>query len=103
MAMNVLHVPIRSSLNPDPPNPANTYLHGRWLIIARSATVAMAVFALGAFFAGISPLFHELVTLSLQAEQALRQLPAGGGHSFLQVVLSVNLSPIYDLPIDLIL
>ncbi len=80
---------------------ADTRLHGRWLIIARSATVAMAVLVLGLFFAGISPRYHELVTLSLQAEQALPQLSPGVGRSLLESVLSVNFYPIYDLVVEI--
>ena len=80
---------------------ADTRLHGRWLIIARSATVAMAVLVLGLFFAGISPRYHELVTLSLQAEQALQQLSPGVGRSLLESVLSVNFYPIYDLVVEI--
>ncbi len=99
--MNVPHVQIRSGVNADPPNPANTYLRGRWLIIARTGTVAMTVMALGLFFAGISPRYHELVILSLQAEQALQQLSPGVGRSLLESVLSVNFYPIYDLVIEI--
>jgi hypothetical protein len=99
--MNVLHAQIRSGVNPDPSNPANTYLRGRWPIIARSTIVAMAVFVLGLFFAGISPRYHELVTLSLQAEQALQQLSPGVGRSLLESVLSVNFYPIYDLVVEI--
>jgi len=99
--VNVPHVQIRSGVNADPPNPANTYLRGRWLIIARTGTVAMTVMALGLFFAGISPRYHELVILSLQAEQALQQLSPGVGRSLLESVLSVNFYPIYDLVIEI--
>lgn len=99
--MNVSQVQIRSGVNPDPPNPVKTPLRGRWLIVARAATVTVAVLVLGLFFAGIPPRYHELVTLSLQAEHALQQLSPGVGRSLLESVLSVNFYPIYDLVIEI--
>jgi hypothetical protein len=100
--MNVSHVQTRrSGVDADPPNSANTYFRGRWLIIARSATVGMVVLVLGLFFAGISPRYHELVTLSLQAERALQHLSPGVGRSLLEAVLSINFYPIYDLVVEI--
>jgi hypothetical protein len=78
-------------------------LHGPFLVLARVGWVVVVMLALGLFAAGLPIRFHQLVTLSAQAEPALRHCSPGAACVLLQVALAVNVYPVYVLTLEIML
>ena len=81
---------------------SNIHLHGRWLLIARTAWLAWAILVVALFVASLPVNFEHTRTVCAQAACAGVQITPEQAQAFQALGLSVDLLAAYSIAIDVV-